>query len=133
MENILTVNRDDIDVVMVMNDDLGTGVTQALEARGLAGKVLMSGLDGELVAYQRIVVGKQSMTVAFDDVAIAEALIKTAIAAAKGETMVTNGTIDNGFKQVPSFLIEPWVIDISNLDALIIGGGYASREDVYIK
>jgi len=133
MENILTVNRDQIDVAMVMNDGLGTGVTQALEARGLAGKVLMCGLDGETVAYQRIVEGKQAMTVAFDDVAIADALIKTAILAAKGEKMVTNGTVDNGYKQVPAFLVEPLVIDIENLDRIIIEGGYAAREDIYLK
>ena len=133
MENILTVNRDDLDVAMVMNDGLGTGATQALEARGLAGKVLMSGLDGETVAYQRIVEGKQTMTVAFDDVAIAEALIKTAIAAAKGERIVTNGTVDNGFKQVPAFLVEPLVVDINNLEEVVIQGGLAAREDIYIK
>jgi D-xylose transport system substrate-binding protein len=133
MENILTINRDDLDVAMVMNDGLGTGVTQALEARGLAGKVLMCGLDGEFVAYQRIVEGKQTMTVAFDDVAIADALIKTAIAAAKGEKLITNGFVDNGYKQVPAYLVEPIVVDIDNLERVVIQGGLATREDVYIK
>jgi len=133
MENILTVNRDNLDVAMVMNDGLGTGVTQALEARGLAGKVLMCGLDGETVAYQRIVQGKQAMTVFMDDVAIADALIKTAISAAKKETIVTNGTIDNGFKQVPAFLVEPVAVDINNLEEVVIKGGYVAREDIYIK
>ena len=133
MENILTVNQDDLDVAMVMNDGLGTGVTQALEARGLAGKVLMCGLDGETVAYQRIVQGKQAMTVAFDDVAIANAALMAAITAAKGEPMVTNGTIDNGFKQVPAFLIEPISVDINNLEEVVINGGLATREDVFTK
>jgi D-xylose transport system substrate-binding protein len=133
MENILTVNGDNLDVAMVMNDGLGTGVTQALEARGLAGKLLMCGLDGETVAYQRIVQGKQAMTVFMDDVAIADALIKTAITAAKGEKMVTNGTIDNGFKQVPAFLVEPLAVDINNLEEVVIKSGYVAREDIYIK
>ena len=133
MENILTVNRDQLDVAMIMNDGLGTGVTQALEARGLAGKVLMCGLDGEFVAYQRIVEGKQAMTVAFDDVAIANALIKTAITAAKGEKPVTNGFVDNGLKKVPAYLVEPIVVDIDNLEKVVIQGGLATREDVYIK
>ena len=133
MENILTANKDQLDVAMVMNDGLGTGVTQALEARGLAGKVLMCGLDGETVAYQRIVQGKQAMTVAFDDVAIANAALRAAITAAKKEPMVTNGTIDNGYKQVPAFLIEPLVVDITNLDDIAIKGGLVAREDVYIK
>ena len=133
MENILTANRDDLQVAMVMNDGLGTGVVQALEARNLAGKVLMSGLDGETVAYQRIVQGTQAMTVAFDDAAIADALIKTAIAYAKGEKPISNGTIDNGFKQVPSYLVDPVVVDKNNLDKIVIEGGLAAREDIYIK
>jgi D-xylose transport system substrate-binding protein len=131
MENILTVNNDQLDVAMVMNDGLGTGVTQALEARGLAGKVLMCGLDGETVAYQRIVQGKQSMTVFMDDVAIAEALLVTCIAAAKGETVLTNGVVNNGFEDVPAFLVEPVVIDKNNLDALIIDSGYLPRDEIY--
>ena len=131
MENILTANRDDIDVVLVMNDGLATGVIQALEARGLAGKVLMTGLDGEIVAYQRIVEGKQAMTVAFDDVAIADAIVKSAISAAKKEQLATNGTIDNGDKRIPAFLIDPFVVDINNLEQVVIKGGLATREEIY--
>jgi D-xylose transport system substrate-binding protein len=131
MENILTVNQDDLDVAMIMNDGLGTGATQALEARGLSGKVLMCGLDGETVAYQRIVEGKQAMTIFLDDVTIARALITTAIAAAKGEPMISNGIVDNGYKQVPAFLVEPTVIDINNIEEVIIKGGYVSEADIY--
>jgi D-xylose transport system substrate-binding protein len=131
MENILTVNQDDLAVAMIMNDGLGTGATQALEARGLAGKVLMSGLDGETVAYQRIVEGKQAMTIFLDDESIAEAILVTALAAAKGETVVVNGEIDNGVKKVPAFLVEPKVIDISNIEDLIIKPGYVSEAEIY--
>jgi D-xylose transport system substrate-binding protein len=131
MENILTVNDDRLDVAMVMNDGLGTGVTQALEARGLAGRVLMCGLDGETVAYQRIVQGKQAMTIFLDDVAIAKALLLTSVAAAKKETVTTNGTVNNGFEDVPAYLVEPTVIDKNNLDELIINSGYLSREEIY--
>ncbi|GHV85154.1 D-xylose ABC transporter substrate-binding protein [Spirochaetia bacterium] len=131
MENILTVNQDKIDVVMIMNDGLCTGVTQALEARGLAGKVLTCGQDGETVAYQRIVEGKQTFTVLRDDAAIARGFMATAIAAAKGETVVTNGTIDNGYKQVPALMIAPVIIDKNNIDEKVINAGIASRADVY--
>ena len=62
-ENFLTANNDKIDVVLAMNDGTGGGVVQALKARNLNGKVLVTGQDGELAAIQRIVEGDQAMTV----------------------------------------------------------------------
>jgi len=131
MENILTANDDDISVVMVMNDGMGTGVYQAIEARGLSGQILMSGLDGETTAFQRIVEGKQAMTVAFSDDDIAKAVLDTAVAAASGQTVVTNGVLNNGFKDVPAFLVEPFVVDITNIDKDIIATGMSTIEEVY--
>jgi len=131
MENALTNQKDQIDVALVMNDGLGTGVNQALEAAGIAGKVIMTGLDGETVAFQRIAEGKQSMTILMDDINIARALIDTAISAAKGEEVKTNGTINNGFKDVPAVLIDLILVDKNNLDEVVIKAGYAKVEDVY--
>jgi len=130
MENVLTSQGDQIDVVMAMNDGLGTGINQALEAVGMAGKVIMTGLDGELVAFQRIAEGKQSMTILMDDINIARALIDTAVAAAKGEEVKTNGTINNGYKDVPAVLIDLILVDKNNLPE-VIKMGYGTVEDVY--
>lgn len=131
MENALTNQNDQIDVALVMNDGLGTGVNQALEAVGIAGKVIMTGLDGETVAFQRIAEGKQSMTVLMDDINIARAIIDTAISAAKGEEVKTNGTINNGFEDVPAVLIDLILVDKDNLNEVVIKAGYAKVEDVY--
>jgi len=130
MENVLTSQKDQIDVAMVMNDGLGTGVNQALEAVGMAGKVLMTGLDGEMVAFQRIAEGKQSMTILMDDINIARALIDTAVSAAKGEEVKTNGTVNNGYEDVPAVLIDLILVGKDNLPD-IIKMGYGTVEEVY--
>ena len=130
MENALTSANDKIDVALVMNDGLGTGVNQALEARGLSGKVMMTGLDGETVAFQRIAEGKQSMTILIDDIKTAQAIIDTCISAVKGEQVKTNGTINNGFEDVPAVMVDLIPIDKDNLmDAIKMG--YGDYDNIY--
>lgn len=130
MENALTAAGDEIDVVLVMNDGLGIGVNQALEAQGLSGSVLMTGLDGETVAFQRIAEGKQSMTILIDDTRTGKAIIDTAIAAAKGEEPAINGVINNGFKDVPAVIVDMIPVDGDNLMD-VIKLGYVDYDVVF--
>ena len=129
-EPLRTATGDQIDVVLCMNDGLGLGVNQALEAAGLQGKVLMTGLDGESVAFQRIAEGKQSMTILINDTATGRAIIDTAIAAAKGEEPEVNDVIDNGFKEVPAVLVDLIPVDNENL-LDIIKEGYVDYDVVF--
>ena len=41
------------------------------------------------------------------------------------------GALDNGFKQVPSLLIEPIAVDRDNMAATVIADGFHKVEDVY--
>lgn len=131
MENALTANNNDVDAVVATNDGTAGGVIQALEAQGLAGKVPVSGLDAELAACQRIVEGKQTMTVytSFKDMAnmAAEAAIKLV----KGEEVETNAVENNGKIDVPTIMIEPYIVTKDNIDETVIADGFHSREDVY--
>lgn len=130
MENALTASGDDIDVVLCMNDGLGLGVNQALEAAGLDGSVLMTGLDGESVAFQRIAEGKQSMTILIDDTKTGKAIIDTAIAAANGEEPEINGTINNGYEDVPAVMVDLIPVDSDNL-LDVIEQGYVDYDVVF--
>ena len=62
-ENALTQNSDNIKAFVVSNDGMAGGVVSALEKKGLAGKILVTGQDAALDALQRIAQGTQSMTV----------------------------------------------------------------------
>ena len=130
-ENFLTKNNDDVQVILAMNDGTAGGVIQALKARGLNGKVLVTGQDGELAACQRIVEGDQAMTVWKPDNELAKLIIDACVKIMNGETPETNGTINNGLKDVPSILVEPVAVDKNNMKDTIIAAGYYPEADVY--
>src|SRR5947209_1848879 len=63
MEQILTQNENRIDAVLAENDGMAGGVVSALAAQGLAGKVPVSGQDGDASALNRVALGLQTVDV----------------------------------------------------------------------
>ncbi|MGH9947601.1 MAG: sugar ABC transporter substrate-binding protein [Pyrinomonadaceae bacterium] len=132
VENILTREADDIQAIVVSNDGMAGGVVSALEKRGLAGKVLVTGQDAQLDALQRIAEGKQSMTVYKAIIPLANAAVDAAIKLAKKEKLETTPfTNDANNSVVPSILLEVVSVDKNNLMQTVIKDGYAKFEDVY--
>ena len=123
-ENALTQNNNNVQAVVASNDGTAGGVVQALEAQGLAGKVLVSGQDADLAALQRIAEGKQTMTVYKPIKPLAESAVDAAIKLARGEKVETNDAIDNGKTKVPSMLYEPQAVDRNNLLSTVVKDGY---------
>lgn len=130
-ENALTLCNDDVQVVLAMADCVAAGVVQVLEQRGLAGEVLVTGLDGEAAAFQRIAEGTQTMTLLIDDVKVVKAMLDL-LAAVRDEdqaaidSMLT-GTINNGAADIPAIIIPYVPVDSSNLMEMI-EGGYADYD-----
>jgi D-xylose transport system substrate-binding protein len=131
MENALTANDNKIDAVVAANDGTAGGVIQALASQGLAGKIPVSGQDAELAATQRIVEGTQTMTVYKPIKNLAIKAAESVIKMAKGETVETNATVNNGKIDVPSILLEPIGVNKDNIDETVIADGFHSKEDVY--
>ena len=130
-ENALTQNHNDVVAVVASNDSTAGGVIQALAEQKLAGKVLVSGQDADLAACQRIADGTQAMTVYKPIRLLATRAAEIAVELAKHQPVQSNGTVNNGFKNVPSYLLEPIVVDQSNLQQTVIKDGFASAADVY--
>jgi D-xylose transport system substrate-binding protein len=63
MEQILTRNANKVDAVVASNDGMAGGVIAALAGAGLAGKVSVSGQDGDLAALNRVARGLQTVSV----------------------------------------------------------------------
>ena len=63
MEQFLTADNNKVDAVLSENDGMAGGVIAALEAQGLAGKVPVSGQDGEQAALNRVALGTQTVDV----------------------------------------------------------------------
>ncbi|MDK2951859.1 MAG: D-xylose transport system substrate-binding protein [Kosmotogales bacterium] len=131
VENALTANNNEIDVIVASNDSTSGGAIEALADQGLAGKVFISGQDADLAACQRIVEGTQSMTIykPIKDLATQAAFL--AIASAKGIFMRPNGYVDNDLIDVPSILLTPIQVDAVNMYETVIMDGFHGLEEVY--
>ncbi|SFL72530.1 D-xylose ABC transporter substrate-binding protein [Halanaerobium salsuginis] len=131
IENALTANNNDIDVIVASNDSTAGGAIEALAEQGLAGKVLVSGQDADLAACQRIVEGTQTMTIYKPINNIATRGAEIAVNIAKGNDIKTNGAINNGKYDVPSVLLTPIQVHQANMVKTVIADGFHSMEEVY--
>ncbi|MGZ8869264.1 MAG: sugar ABC transporter substrate-binding protein [Thermoanaerobaculia bacterium] len=120
-----------IDAIVASNDGTAGGAISALEAAGVAGRVLVTGLDAEKIAVQRIVRGVQTMTIYTPIKPLAFGAVDAALKLARKEPIEAPHRINNGTNDVPSILYDSIVVDRENLDATIIADGYHSRKDVY--
>lgn len=131
-ENALTQNNDNIQAFVVSNDGMAGGVVSALEKKGLAGKILVTGQDAQLDALQRIAEGKQSMTVYKPIAPLANAAVEAAIKLAKKEKLDTKPFMNDALKkEIPAILLEVTTVDKANLMDTVIKDGWAKFEDVY--
>jgi len=124
-------NGTKVDAVIAANDGTASGVIKALAEVGLAGKIPVSGQDAELGACQKIVEGTQTMTVYKPIEPLAEKAAELAMTLAQGKTPETNGVVNNGKIDVPSYLLEPVMVDKSNMMTTVIKDGFNKYADVY--
>ncbi len=130
MEDALTKNNNDIQAVVASNDGTAGGAISALPPQ-LVGKILVTGQDASLDAVQRIVEGKQTMTIYKPIQPLAYAAVDSAIKLARGETVEARDKINNGKIDVPSLLFEPMILDKNNVMQTVIKDGYHKLEEVY--
>jgi D-xylose transport system substrate-binding protein len=130
VENALTQANNQVDAVVASNDGTARGAVQALEGQNLAGKVLVSGQDADLASLSLIVLGKQTMTIYKPIQPLAYAAVDAAIKLARGEKIDTTDTVDNGFKKVPSILLEPIAVDRNNIVSTVVKEGYQTLEKI---
>ena len=131
-ENALTQNNDNIQAFVVSNDGMAGGVVSALEKKGLAGKIVVTGQDAALDALQRIAEGKQTMTVYKPIIPLANQAVEAAIKLAKGEKLDSKPFLNDVInKEIGAILLEVTAVEKANLMDTVIKDGYATYEDVY--
>ncbi|HEY8223889.1 MAG TPA: substrate-binding domain-containing protein [Pyrinomonadaceae bacterium] len=130
VENALTQVNNQVDAVVASNDGTARGAVQALEGQNLAGRVLVSGQDADLASLKLIIEGKQTMTVYKPIQPLAYGAVEAGIKLARGESVSSSDSLDNGFKKVPSILLEPVAVDRTNLLNTVVKDGYHKLEDI---
>lgn len=120
------------DAIMCGNDALAGEAIHALAERGYAGKIFVTGQDGDLEACQRLVEGTQLITVYKPVEKLARLAAECAVKLASGEELANTDTFFDGSKDIPYIAIEPSAVTRENLDTIIIDSGFHLREEVYM-
>ncbi len=128
----LNTNKE-IDAVIASSDAIAKGAYKALAKHKLDGTVLLSGQDAELEACQRIVQGKQTMTVYKFIESLAHTTANVAIALAKNEGIPNSyATVNNGFEMVPAILLQSMIpVTNENIRMTVIADGYLDENQIF--
>jgi len=127
----ITQNGTNFDAILASNDGTAGGAIQALMEEGIAGRILVTGQDAELVACQRIASGTQSMTIYKPIHKLASAAAEIAVKMGKRLPVVAKGSINNGKIDVPSVLLEVITVTKDNLNSTVVADGFLSHDDIY--
>jgi D-xylose transport system substrate-binding protein len=128
-EQLLTAANNKVDAVLSENDGMAGGVVAALAAQGLAGKVAVSGQDGDQAALNRVALGTQTVSVWKDARLLGKTAGDAAIQLCKSPD-VTKVTGTAAFKtpggnNVTSILLKPQAIKKDNLNVVLDAGWIA--------
>src|SRR5229473_817385 len=119
MEQFLTANQNKVDAVLSENDGMAGGVVAALTAQGLAGKVPVSGQDGDKAALNRVALGTQTVDVWKDARLLGKTAGDAAIQLCKSsDPSKVSGTAkfkSPGGNELSSILLQPNPITKDNL------------------
>ncbi len=123
-EQLYTKVDGKVDGVYAANDGLAGAVISILDKNGQAGKVPVTGQDASVEGLQNILAGDQCMTIQKSANGQAKALAETAIAMVKGEEPETTGSVtdEQAGRDVPAILLDPVLIDKSNVQAVVDAG-----------
>ena len=123
--------RFDCQGVLASNDGTAGGAIQALLEEGLAGRILVTGQDADLVACQRIVQGTQAMSIYKPIKNLAARAAELAVKIAAGKPIIANAALANGKTDVPAVLLDVVAVTRENMMETVIKDGFHPYDEVY--
>lgn len=138
MENLISAHYTDarVDAVLSPYDGLSIGIISALKSVGYGTEdqpmPVVTGQDAEVASVKAMIAGEQTYTVFKDTRELAKQTAAMVDAALSGEEVPINDTetYDNGVKVVPSYLLTPFSVDITNYEAYLIDSGYYTADQL---
>jgi D-xylose transport system substrate-binding protein len=126
MDQFLTANNNAVDAVLSENDGMAGGVVAALQGQGLAGKVPVSGQDGDAPALNRVALGTQTVDVWKDARLLGKAAGEAAaqLCSNKDLTKVKDVKLFDspGKNKINSIFLTPQAITKDNLNVVLDAG-----------
>jgi putative multiple sugar transport system substrate-binding protein len=139
MDNLLSANYSDGSIVhgvLSPYDGLSRGITASLRAVGYGTAdqpwPIVTGQDAETASVKLIISGEQYSTVFKDTRDLAAATVKLVDTVLSGGTPegLDTKTYNNEVKVVPSILLTPYEVDVSNYQKLVVDSGYIKADDL---
>ncbi|WP_373195578.1 multiple monosaccharide ABC transporter substrate-binding protein [Enterococcus faecium] len=138
MDNVLSASYTEltIDAVLAPNDAIALGVVSSLKGIGYGSTErsmpIITGQDAEAASIKSILSDEQTMTVFKNTQDLANIAATMVDQLMKEEPVETNDTetYNNNSKLVPTYLLEPIVVDKENYQEQIIDSGYLTEADI---
>ncbi len=138
MDNLLSANYTDkrIHGVLSPYDGLSIGILSSLKGVGYGSgdmkMPIVTGQDAEVPSVKSILADEQYSTIFKDTRELAKVTVSMVDALLQGGEPQINDTktYDNGVKVVPSYLLEPVMVDKSNWEKVLIGSGYYTKDQI---
>ncbi len=138
MDNLLSAFYTDkrVDAVLAPYDGLSRGIISSLKGVGYGTAdqpwPVVTGQDAEVASIKQMIVGEQMFTVFKDTRELAKQAATMVDAALKGQEVPINDTTtyDNEVKIVPSYLLVPFSVDISNYQEILVDSGYYTEDQL---
>lgn len=117
------------------NDSIANSVIQAVRETLPDRRIYIAGQDADIANCQHIVNGRQGMTVYKPITELSKKAAFYAVQLGSGTCVSdlpdVNVTMNNGTKDVPTFLLEPVTVTKDNIDEVVIKSGFHTKEEVY--
>jgi len=117
--------------VIAANDMLAESLIRVLSQRSLLDGTLVTGMDADLAACQRVIEGTQTMTVYKPIAPLAMSAARYAVKLARREPLDLTEFISDGEFQVPYVKLQPVAVDRTNMKEVIVKEGFHRLEEVY--
>jgi putative multiple sugar transport system substrate-binding protein len=138
MDNLLSANYGDKPLHGALSpyDGLSIGILSSVKGVGYGtGDLLMpivTGQDAEVPSVKSMIAGEQYSTVFKDTRTLAGVTVKMVDALVSGSEPEINdtSTYDNGVKVIPSYLLEPVSVNITNYEEILVGSGYYTADQI---
>lgn len=138
MDNLLSSNYGDKKLHGALSpyDGLSIGILSSVKGVGYGSGDLkmpiVTGQDCEIPSIKSIIAGEQYSSIFKDTRELAKVTVKMVDTVLSGGTPEVNDTktYDNGVKVVPSYLLKPVPVDKSNYEAVLVGSGYYTADQL---
>jgi putative multiple sugar transport system substrate-binding protein len=138
MENLLSAfyGKDKVHAVLSPYDGLSIGIISALKGVGYGTAAqpmpFVSGQDAEVPSVKSIIRKEQYSTIFKDTRELAKVTANMVDAVMTGKQPEINDTktYNNKVKVVPSYLLKPVAVDLSNYKQVLVGSGYIKEEQL---